>query len=77
MAYALGCVASVRMQQGDAERAIALFGEAIELSREAGEKWGRSGGLAHLGSIYLGQGDYEQAARHLEEGLALSREIGN
>jgi DNA-binding CsgD family transcriptional regulator len=73
-------VGAAMMQQGDAERAIALLKESIELAREVndkGDQWGVSTMLSHLGSIYLSQGDHEQAARYFEEGLALTREIGN
>jgi non-specific serine/threonine protein kinase len=77
LAYVLSCLATVKMQLGDAERAIALFEEALDLAREMGDKWGVSGGLGHLGSIYLGRGDYQLAGRYFEEGLALSRQIGN
>jgi non-specific serine/threonine protein kinase len=65
------------MQRGDAEQAITLFEEAIELGRETGESWGVSGALAQLGMVHLGQGHHEQAVRCLEEGLVLSREVGN
>ena len=77
LGYALGCLASIKMQQGEAERAIALFEEAIQIGLEAGEKWGPSGALGHLGAIYLGRGDHAEATRCFEEGLALSRKIGN
>ena len=74
LAYILATEATVAMRLNDPDRAIELFEEAFELSDD---KWGTSGGLAHLGSIYLGQENYEEAARCFEEGLALSREIGN
>ncbi len=77
LAHALSGQASVRMQRGDAEQAITLFEQAIELGRETGESWGVAGTLAHLGLVHLGQGRHEQAVRYLEEGLALSQEIGN
>ena len=39
------------LQQGDTERASALFEEALELYREIGVKWGVSSILSHLGII--------------------------
>jgi non-specific serine/threonine protein kinase len=77
LAHILSAQASVKMQRGDAEQAITLFEEAIDLGRETGENWGVSGALAQLGMVHLGQGHHEQAVRCLEEGLVLSREVGN
>jgi len=64
-------------QQGDYGRAGTLLGEAIALSKAAGDRKGVAGALNSLGRIAQMQGDYARAAPLYEESLVMQRALGN
>jgi len=76
-AKALRGAAILASQQGDYGRAGTLLGEAIALSKAAGDRKGVAGALNSLGRITQMQGDYAHAAPLYEESLAMQRALGN
>jgi len=76
-AYSLHLLGLVASKQGDYERAAALAGECLALSREEGDRWLISFALLLLGEGAREQGHLEQARPLIEESLALSREVGD
>jgi predicted ATPase/DNA-binding SARP family transcriptional activator len=63
--------------QGDYDRAEALHGESLALSRESGDKTGIARALGNLGVVAFDRDHNDLAATFLEESLALAREIGD
>ncbi len=76
-AKALRGAAILASQQGDYRRAGTLLGEAIALSKAAGNRKGVAGALNSLGLIAQMQGDYARAAPFFEESLAIQRALSN
>jgi len=64
-------------QQGDYGRAEALLGEALALSKAAGDRKGVAGAFNSLGRIAQMQGDYARAVTCYEDSLAMQRALGN
>jgi non-specific serine/threonine protein kinase len=77
LGMALSGMGIAAMQQGDMERATALFVEGLGRLREIGDKWGIGNVLPYLGMISLNKDDYAQATRYFEEALVLARELDN
>jgi predicted ATPase/DNA-binding SARP family transcriptional activator/DNA-binding CsgD family transcriptional regulator len=63
--------------QGDHERAIRLYAEAIALSREAGDQWSLSFNLNSLGTLWVEEGNYAQATKLFEECVTLLQQLGD
>jgi ATP/maltotriose-dependent transcriptional regulator MalT len=63
--------------QGEIERAIELYQEALAIIPQSGGRDLRLGALAGLGLIASHSGEYGQARRYLEESLDLSHQIGD
>ena len=63
-------------KNGEADRAIELYTENLEISRKLGEKLAIGKACNHLGNEYHTKGDAERALAMYWEYLALSREIG-
>ena len=74
-AKAFGRAGFLARSAGEYERAKALHGQSLMLSRRLGDKWGMAWSLHDLGIVAHIQGDPEQATRLYEESLALSREL--
>jgi tetratricopeptide (TPR) repeat protein len=66
----------VTYEQGDAERATALFTEALTQFRIVGETNGTAYALTNLGKIALAGGHIDQAAAYYRKSLALWQEHG-
>ena len=64
----------IRSAEEDAEGACRLYGEALALRRELGEKGTVADTLVALGRLEAARGHTESAATHLEEALALASE---
>ncbi|HYN22278.1 MAG TPA: tetratricopeptide repeat protein, partial [Thermoanaerobaculia bacterium] len=62
---------------GDHERAVQLFEEAVALERDRRDKTGVPRALRSLGFGLSSRGEYGRASALFEEALALDREIGN
>ena len=74
-------VAGAKLQSertGDAWRkAIAQYGEALRLMREAGDRRGEAMTLTNIGSIYHSLGDPQKALENLDQALTVWRAIGD
>jgi tetratricopeptide (TPR) repeat protein len=66
----LGCVFQ---DQGDLDRAAALFEEALPLFRASGEVQGLGGQLGGLGDVAVARGEYGRARALYEECLEVAR----
>ena len=75
-AYLLRVSGILAMAQGDYDRAVTLYKEAISAYREMGHKKGVSATLRDLGFVAYEKGDYERAVVLQEQSLALAREFG-
>jgi tetratricopeptide (TPR) repeat protein len=62
-------LAQAVQENGDHERAYALYEEALEEARERGDRHAAAYALRHLGRLHLAQHQLEQAIRCLREGL--------
>ncbi|MBI1744913.1 tetratricopeptide repeat protein [Candidatus Acetothermia bacterium] len=76
-ACALRAVGSFTRLQGDFSNAQALNQQALELSRQSGDKIGIAQALGNLGSFAWEQGNYAESQTYFEASLALSRELGD
>ncbi len=74
---ALIYLGDIARQQGDYERAAALYEKSLALYREIGSKWGIALPLQNLGKIAFARGDYARARALFEQSLPLYRESGN
>jgi tetratricopeptide (TPR) repeat protein len=61
---------------GNHERAEALAGEVLALSREMNDTWGEASGLLALGIAKMQGGELERAEALLEKSLVLHQELG-
>jgi tetratricopeptide (TPR) repeat protein len=66
----------VSYEQGDGQRATALFVEALAQFRAIGETNGIDYALTNLGKIALAAGDFDRAAASYRESLARRKELG-
>ncbi len=77
MAYALGALGQVTLDQGDATTARRLSEESLAIFREIGDRWGMIQLLCLLAQVEAHQGEYLTARTRYEESLALCREAGD
>jgi predicted ATPase/transcriptional regulator with XRE-family HTH domain len=71
--YELGLL---QREQGDFERASALFQESLQFHRELGDREGVAVGLMGLGDIARDQADPTQIRKYCEQSLTICRELG-
>jgi len=62
---------------GQIPRAIDLFGQALAIFRETGNRRAEGAVLGHLGICYRHLGYLNRAVEHYEQALAISRETGS
>ncbi len=74
---ALQVAAHLAFQQGDLDRAEALFEECLPRCRDLGDTAGMAHSLARLGAIASNRSNFVVASSRTEEALALFREVGN
>ena len=75
IAFALGELGWIALQQGDHERAAQLCEEALAAARATGDAGAISGQLNYLADIYSARGDHLRALAAHEEALALRRTL--
>lgn len=63
--------------QGHADRAIALYEQALEIARAAGDLPCEIADLNHLSRTYVSQKSYGEAIRYSQQALILSRQAGD
>ena len=66
---------NVALASGDSERALALFEEAVEGHRQAGEHWGLGILLSLAAGLRLGSGDVLKARAQVREAITIYREL--
>src|SRR5579859_148371 len=66
----------VMREQGNFSRAAQIYGEALQIHRELGDREGVACMLMALGDIGRDQGDAVQIRKYCEESLAIFRELG-
>jgi predicted ATPase/transcriptional regulator with XRE-family HTH domain len=77
IAYPLGNLGRLALQDGRLDEARALIEESLALSRAIGNRQGMSDWLIPLGLVMLYQGDVSGAVSHLQEGLVAHGEMGS
>jgi predicted ATPase/DNA-binding XRE family transcriptional regulator len=77
IAYPLGNLGRLALQQGRLDAARELIGESLVLSRAIGNRQGLADWLIPLGLLTLYLGDAPGAERYLKEALRLHDEVGN
>ena len=75
VAATLSMLGTVRLHEGDAERARKCDEEALLIFRDIGDRIGEAIGLGHLGEICLHVFDGVRAREYFEQCLAIAREI--
>lgn len=76
-AKALHGAGTLAYVQGQHERGMALYEQALALRRELGDAEGIARSLSNLGMVAQYLGDYERAAASFEEALDWSRGLGD
>jgi len=74
---ALQAAAHLAFEQGDLDRAEALFEECLPRCRDLGDTAGMALSLGLLGAIASNRSNFVVASSRTEEALALFREVGN
>ncbi|MBX3084915.1 MAG: tetratricopeptide repeat protein [Anaerolineae bacterium] len=77
IAYPLGNLGRMALQDGRLADAYPLIAESVALSRAIGNRVGIADWLQQLGAVVFALGDLEQAETYFEEALTLYDEIGN
>ena len=62
---------------GEVERAIEYHEQALQISREIGDRRGEGADLGNLGNAYSALGEVERAIATFEQALEIDREIGD
>ncbi|MEO6745396.1 MAG: adenylate/guanylate cyclase domain-containing protein [Caldimonas sp.] len=76
-AYCLNSLAELAERQDDRVRLLELSREALDLSRQAGDRWFEAIVLGNVGRGWLKLGDIAAARRDLEAGVRLMRQNGD
>ncbi len=76
-AFTLDLLGELATEEGDYDRAEALFAEAMLIYRELNDARGISEIHGQLGWAALRTGDYQQATEHLEQYLAQAQMVGD
>ena len=77
IAWSLGILGWVVLQQGDVVTARSLLQESLALFKELGDRQNVAQSLGGLAWVSFAQGDYAAARVLLEEGLAIFKVLGN
>jgi predicted ATPase len=77
IAYPIGNLGRLALQEGQISEAYARFSESVALSRAIGNRVGIADWMQQLGNAALRMGDTAQAQSCYEEALALYEEMGN
>jgi tetratricopeptide (TPR) repeat protein len=75
-AAALSKLGAAYQKEGDFSKAIEYFEQAINLSREMGDRKAEAIIISNLGSVYENQGDLVHAVELYEHALLISKEVG-
>ncbi|HLX83429.1 MAG TPA: tetratricopeptide repeat protein [Terriglobales bacterium] len=64
-------------QQGDLDRAEAMYREAVKVFRQVGDIEGRTAASSNLGDVFLARGNLTDAARSLSDAIPGYKEMGD
>jgi len=73
----LGELAVAHLVMGDAQRAIPILEESLQIACEIGDRQAKGRSLGHLGIAHVHLGQTETAIKYHERALAIDREIGD
>jgi tetratricopeptide (TPR) repeat protein len=77
IAYPLGNLGRLALQDGDLEHAFQLINESVTITRHSGNRGGIADWLFRLGQVQLYRGELADAERNLRETLRLYEETDN
>lgn len=77
IAYPLGNLGRMALQEGRLQEASDLIGESVSIARESGNRVTMGDWLYRLGQVQLYSGDHEAAEANLRETLRIYEEVGN
>lgn len=75
IAKALGNLGLLYSTQGQYTKALKLLQEAIEITKQIGDKPGQSASLSILGTIYQELGEFDEALSFYEEALTIVQQL--
>ena len=70
-------LAELHLQEGQAERALERYTQALETAKQAGEKPLQCNAMSGIGTCHEYLGQYQEAAHFYEAALGVARESGN
>ena len=70
-------VAQLHWEIGQYEHTIKYLQQALQISREIGDRQGEGSHLGNLGIAYSNVGEVQKAIEHYQQALQISREIGD
>jgi tetratricopeptide (TPR) repeat protein len=73
---ALTVLGAAAHRQGAIERAVSLFEQSLDRTRQFGHRWGYAAARTYLALVVLDQADYERVEALCEESLTLARALG-
>jgi len=73
----IGNLGSAYYRLGQIQRAVDLYGKALQLAQERGDRLGEGTWLGNLAGCLARLGQNARAIEYLERTLAISREVGN
>ena len=73
---ALTILGAAARRQGAIERAVSLFEQSLDRTRQFGHRWSYAAALMYLALAVLDQADYERVQALCEENLTLARALG-
>lgn len=76
-AHGLSNEGEVYYSRGELKKALALFGEALGLWTEAGDRWGQALARLNLGYAYGDSGETQKASEQFEQSQSLWRAVGD
>jgi tetratricopeptide (TPR) repeat protein len=68
---------SIHSFLGDTGKSIYYFDQALEISRQIGDRQGEASNLAALGQAYVNPGEIRKAIEYFDQALEISRQIGD
>ncbi|CAG0994532.1 hypothetical protein METP3_02862 [Methanosarcinales archaeon] len=77
MANQLGNVGNVFQIQGDLQKSLQHYENALKIHEEIGNRQGMANQLGNMGNVFQTQGDLQKSLQHYENALKINEEIGN
>jgi tetratricopeptide (TPR) repeat protein/flagellar biosynthesis GTPase FlhF len=71
----LGHLGNAYINLSEPKKAIEYFEQALKISREIGDRWGKGADLGHLGNAYYMLGESKKAIEYYEQALQIAKEV--